>query len=190
LAFQFARSGDDNGKITSKLFVYDCFLSQFLFDTQEDELSLSFQTSTLLTQKCPIAAINAVRALALKVSFFQIAFGRLHLLSLAREPLIELVRQKFDYPKLLSGTWIMSLPQGKAHSPARINGSRIMLCGSQTQFSYSITTINGSYPRIVSSVITASPSCDTEFTESMRTAVFLQVAENLTQITLFDAGAK
>ena len=65
-----------------------------------------------------------------------------------------------------------------------------MLCASQTQFSYSITTINGSYPRIISSIINASPSCDTEFTEAIRKSAFLQVAENLTHITLFDAGAK
>jgi hypothetical protein len=32
ITFQFAKSVDASGSITSKLFVYDCFLSQFLYD--------------------------------------------------------------------------------------------------------------------------------------------------------------
>lgn len=57
LTFQFAKSADANG-ITTKLFVYDCFLSQFLYEVEDNEISLNFQTSSLLTQSCLLSPIN------------------------------------------------------------------------------------------------------------------------------------
>lgn len=148
LTFQFARSSDSSGAVTSKLFVYDCFLAQFLFEAEEEALSLSFQTSTLLTQDCPLAALNNLRSTAQKITAFEIAFDQLRLLTLSGEALFELVRQKYDYSKLLSGVWAMSMGESTAANPLKVNGSLFSLCGGQAQLSYSLATINGSYPRL------------------------------------------
>lgn len=48
-------------------------------------MTLSFQTSSLLTADCSLAPINELRAQALKVFFFQVQLDRLLLLSLNGE---------------------------------------------------------------------------------------------------------
>lgn len=177
MTFQFARSADSSGAVTSKLFVYDCFLAQFLFETEEDALSLSFQTSTLLTQDCPLVALNKLRNTAQKITGFEIAFDQLRLLTLSGEAVFELVRQKYDYPKVLSGVWAMSMDDSAAVNPLRINGSLFSLCGDQAQLSYSLVTINGSYPRLSPILSQAATACqDSNFISTLQSATFPRIA--------------
>lgn len=178
LTFQFARSFDNSGAITSKLFVYDhCFLAQFLFDAEEDALDLSFQTSTLLSQNCSLAALDNLRNTVKKISGFEIVYDQLRLLSLSGEPVFELVRRKYDYPKVLSGVWTMSIGDSVSANPLRINGSLFSLCGDQAQLSYSLNTINGSYPRLFPVLTQAAPACqDNTFIATLQSATFPRIA--------------
>jgi hypothetical protein len=187
LTFQFARNCDSSGAVTAKLFVYDCFLAQFLFEAEEDSLALSFQTATLLTQNCPLTALNRLRAAAMKVTAFEIAFDQLRLIALSGEAVFELVRQKYDYAKLLSGVWAMTTPAAAAVNPLRINGSLLSLCGDQAQLSHTLTTINGSYPRLSPLLTQPAPHCpDASFLLSLQNAAFPRIAENVTQVVLLD----
>jgi trimeric autotransporter adhesin len=123
-----------------------------------------------------------------KVFSFQIIFDRLLLLSLDGGTVFELLRQKFDYGKIMSGAWAMTSSQGAATYPARINGSSISICADRAQLAYNVATINGSYPRLIVNLQT-NAGCtggDTSFLSGVQSSTFLQVADNLTQLTLFN----
>lgn len=91
--------------------------------------------------------------------------------------MFELVRQKYDYSKVLSGVWAMSMDDFAAVNPLRVNGSLFSLCGDQAQLSYSLVTINGSYPRLSPILMQAAPACeDSAFISTLKSVTFPRIA--------------
>jgi hypothetical protein len=190
LTFQFGRNVDSNGNINSKLFVYDCFISQFLYKVENNSISFNFQTSSLLTDNCSINDINQLRSLIQKVFYFDISYDQLFLQSLNRDIIFSLTRQKIDYSKIMVGAWLVFNDQQKANYPVRINGTNINLCQDQGQFRYSVQTTNGTYPQFQMSLLVNSSCQDLDFLNSFSRGSFFQVASNRTQLTFFDRNQK
>jgi hypothetical protein len=58
LTFQFMKDVDSEDQVSTKLFIYDCFISQFIYEVTENEIALNFKTSSMLSEQCPLAAVN------------------------------------------------------------------------------------------------------------------------------------
>ena len=60
ITFQFATTSN-NASIQYQLFVYNCFLSQFTYEADHDQLKIIFGQSRLLEPECQIGQIDEVR---------------------------------------------------------------------------------------------------------------------------------
>lgn len=149
LTFQFTKTVDGNGNITSKLFVYNCFISQFLYKVQDSSLSFDFQVSSFLQANCSLNQINTLRSLMQTIFYFDINYDNLSLQGLNRQSVFQLVRQKINYTSSMVGAWQLQSGSKTTTFPVRINGTQVYFCQNINYLTYSISTINGSYPQLL-----------------------------------------
>lgn len=84
------------------------------------------------------------------------------------------------------GIWDLFTNQDRASTLTYINGTDIYMCRDLRTFSYNLTTTNGSYPQLTVRKGILGACNDSLFVNGISKAAFFQVAENRSQLLIFD----
>jgi hypothetical protein len=198
VTFQFKREADlsstapDGALPLSKhLYVYSCFLAQFLFTVEADSLRAVFITASLLSENCPIAQIESLKQQILKTSYFSISFNQLQLMDLAERSIYVLQRQIIPYNDIIQGYWLLTSGQARASSLAVVNATAITLCAGTMAMGYYLTLTNGSYPLLHVQRATQGGQClDSAFGDVFAAAGFITVGQDRKEIVLYDSALR
>jgi hypothetical protein len=185
LTFNFQRTVQSE-IITNNLYIYSCFLTQYMYEVNDNEIYFSFKVSSLLNPNCKIDQINELKNIIEKMFLFKISNDQLKLSDPSGIYNINLIRAKINYTSIIPGIWQFSNPRYPSSTFATINGTNAYLCSNLLSFDYSIGPTISKYPFFNVNQINKMNCTANPLSNLFSQVLIFKIAANRTQLILYD----